>query len=336
MQHFDPKSDQTPLPSLEVSGAALQVVESRMGDACIASNKLTRAEVDQVLALQAKKQMRFGEAAIALGMLTEHDVRELLNVQFNNASFSSPELVARISPTLAILHAPESDAAQSIKRLRSELLVQMGDERKLVLAVVSPEKGEGKSYIAASLAIAFAQLNIKTLLVDADLREPVQHRWFGLPNQTGLSTALAKRSSGSLEAMTELVPGFWVLGSGPLPPNPLEMLTAPWFRRFVEPLAEQVSVVIVDTPSGAHWADAQMLAGQAGAAIVVARKDVTHLRNFKRFHRDLGFAGVDVLGVVFNQVLDAGRQRSGPWSSERSTWARLANWVSGLFKTGAA
>jgi len=336
MQNVDSSPPLAPRPMLKPAAADSLVIESRMGDACIASHRLTRAEVDNVLALQVQKQLRFGEAAVALGLLTESDVRELLNVQFNNAAFASPELMARISPTLAVLHAPESDAAQAIKRLRSELLVQMGEKRTLVMAVLSPAKGEGKSHIAASLAIAFAQLNIKTLLIDANLREPTQHGLFGLSNQTGLSTALVKRSSGTLDAMTELVSGFWILGSGPLPPNPLEMLTAPWFRSFLEPLEEQVTVIIVDTPAGGQWADAQMIAGQAGSALVVARKDVTLLSNFKSFHRALGFAGVDVLGVVFNQVLSVGRTSSGPWSSERTVFSRIWGRLVGLFKGGSA
>ncbi|QDL53399.1 polysaccharide biosynthesis tyrosine autokinase [Rhodoferax aquaticus] len=338
MSSFDPQSSMPPLPSIEPKGGVPLVLESRMGDACIASQRLTRAEVDQVLALQNQKQMRFGEAAIALGLLTSRDVRELLNTQFNNDAFSSAALLARISPSLAIVHAPDSDAAQAIKRLRSDLLVEMDESQKLVLAVLSPAKREGKSYTAASLAIAFAQLNIKTLLIDANLREPCVHRLLGLPNQTGLSTVLARRSPGELGAMEELVPGFWILGSGPVPPNPLEMLTAPAFRQMLAPLIDQVSVIIVDTPAGSQWADAQTIAGQTGAAILVARKDQTLVSELREFQRALEGARVDVLGVVFNQVLKPQSRFSqqSPWSHEETVLARVWRRVTGLFSTGAA
>ncbi len=309
--------------------------ESRMGDACIQSQRLTPVQVDAIVDLQNRKHIRFGEAAIELGLLSEQDVRELLNVQFKNASFSSRALMARVSPKLAILHAPDSAAAEAIKRLRSELLAHMGHDRRIAFAVVSPAKREGKSYIAASLAVAFAQLNIKTLLIDANLRDPEQHTLFGLSNQTGLSTILANRSSGSLAAMTEFVPGFWILSSGPPPPNPLEILTAPWFKSFLEPLLEQVSVIVIDTPAGNQWADAQMVAGQTGSAVLVALKDWTKLEDLKKFNRDISSVGIDVLGVVFNQIWK--RAPIGPaqtWRSDPSTIGRIRKWFLQLFKAG--
>jgi protein-tyrosine kinase len=324
-------------PHTEKAGMVLTSNESRMGDACIQSQRLTPVQVDAIVDLQNRKHIRFGEAALELGLLSEQDVRELLNVQFRNASFSSRALMARVSPKLAILHAPDSEAAEAIKRLRSELLAHMGQDRRMAFAVVSPAKREGKSYIAASLAIAFAQLNIKTLLIDANLRDPVQHTLFGLSNQTGLSTILANRSSGSLAAMTEFVPGFWILGSGPPPPNPLEILTAPWFKSFLEPLSAQVSVIVVDTPAGNQWADAQMVAGQTGSAVLVSLKDWTQLADLKKFNRDMSSAGIDVLGVVFNQkakhALDG---PSLPWQSSTSLVGRVRKWLLQLFRTGEA
>ena len=275
--------------------------KGRMGDAYIKTNRLTPQEVEDIVQLQNRLHIRFGEAAVRLGLLTEEEVQEVLDKQFNYASFGVKGKASKISQSLAILHAPGSEAAEAIKRLRSEVLVRLGEESMIAIAVLSPAKGEGKSHIAASLAIAFAQLNIKTLLIDANLRSPVQHKLFGIANQTGLSTILAKRSAKSLDAIPEIMPDFWVLGSGPLPPNPLEILSAPKFSELLDHFANQVSVFIIDTPPTTQSADAQMIARQTGRALFVARENLTKLAELKKAKNEMTAAGVDVLGTVYNQ-----------------------------------
>ena len=274
-----------------------------MGDAYIKSNRLIQAEVDEIVQLQNRLHIRFGEAAIRLGLLTEEEVRDVLDKQFNYATFGSTGKAQKISPTLAIVHNPSSDDAEAIKRLRSEILARLGDDSSHAIAVtvVSPLNGEGKSHIAASLAISLAQLNIKTMLIDANLRNPVQHKLFGLKNQTGLSTMLAKRSAMSLEVIPEVMPDFWVLGSGPLPPNPAEILSAPKFSAFLEFFSQGITLFIIDTPPTLRWADAQSIARQTGRVLFVARQNVTRLSDLKKAKHDMVAGGVEVLGTVFNQ-----------------------------------
>jgi chain length determinant protein tyrosine kinase EpsG len=271
-----------------------------MGDAYIKSKKLTPDEVKIIVDLQKRLDIRFGDAAIRLGLLTEADVQEALNAQFNYGSFSSNG-ASNISTTLDILHAPSSEAAEAIKRLRSELLTRLGGQTNLVISVLSPSQGEGKSHIAASLAIAFAQSNIRTMLIDANLRSPSQHKLFNLSNQTGLSTILAKRSVSSLAAIPEVTPNFRVLGSGPPPPNPVEILSAPRLRRLIESFSNEIRVFVVDTPSSTQWADAQIIAGQTGFALFVAREDVTKQADLKRSKLEIEAYGVEVLGIVYNK-----------------------------------
>ena len=273
----------------------------RMGDAYIKSKRLTAEEVDSIVQLQEKLQIRFGEAAVILGLLTKDEVREVLDVQFDYTSFMTNGKPSSISSTLDIVHSPGSEAAEAIKRLRSELLVRFGQNKSNALALLSPLKREGKSHIAASLAIAFAQLNIKTMLIDANLRVPVQHKLFGLPNQFGLSTILAKRSAKSLDSIPQVMPNFWVLTSGPLPPNPLEIISTPKLSSLLEYFSSDVSVFIVDTPATMQWADAQMIARQTGYGLFVARQNVTKLADLKNVKREMETAGVEIVGTVFNQ-----------------------------------
>lgn len=275
----------------------------RMGDAYVKANKLTPLDVEMIVDLQKKYDIRFGDAAIRLGLLTEDDVVDALNAQFDYASFSTHD-TSTISKTLDILHAPKSEAAEAIKRLRSELASRFAERETIVISVLSPAAGEGKSHISASLAIAFAQLNIKTMLIDADLRTPTQHLLFNLNNQTGLSTILAKRSLNSLTAIPEITPNFWVLGSGPPPPNPVEILSAPRLKNLIDNFAPQISVFIVDTPSAVQWADAQVIAEQTGFALFVARENLTRLADLKTFKKEIQSHGVKVLGVVYNKAAE--------------------------------
>jgi chain length determinant protein tyrosine kinase EpsG len=277
--------------------------KGRMGDAYVRANKLTPDKVGMIVDLQKRLQIRFGDAAVRLGLLTEGDVTDALNAQFNYGSFSTHD-TSTISKTLDILHAPKSEAAEAIKRLRSELSSRFGESETIVVSVLSPAAGEGKSHIAASLAVAFAQLNIRTMLIDADFRAPTQHLLFNLPNQTGLSTILAKRSQNSLAAIAELTPNFWVLGSGPPPPNPVEILSAPKLKNLIDAFSRQVSVFIVDTPSSMQWADAQIIAEQTGFALFVARENLTKLADLKIFRREIESHGVKVLGIVYNKSVE--------------------------------
>lgn len=332
-ESFDNDSDQgpasvfTPIDPAASAFSSLspEVVmrKGRMGDAYIKANKLTAEEVAEIVQLQNRLHIRFGEAAVRLGLLTDREVNEVLDKQFNYASFAETGLASKISSTLAIVHSPGSEAAEAIKRLRSEVLERLGQDASNAIAILSPLKNEGKSHIAASLAIAFAQLNIKTMLIDANLRTPVQHKLFGLSNQTGLSTILAKRSARTLEAIPEVMPNFWVLGSGPLPPNPLEMLSAPKLAGLLEHFARQVDVFVVDTPSTMQWADAQTIARQTGRALFVARENVTRLSEIKKAKNEITSMGVEVLGTVYNQPARRAAGGSGFWAALLSPFTGL-------------
>ena len=136
---------------------------------------------------------------------------------------------------------------------------------------------------------------------------PVQHKLFGISNQIGLSTMLAKRSAKSLEAIPEVMPDFWVLGSGPVPPNPLEILSAPKLSDLIAHFSDQVNVFIIDTPPSMQWADAQTIARQTGRALFVARENLTRLADLKKAKNEMTVAGVEVVGTVYNQPSKHGK-----------------------------
>ena len=125
---------------------------------------------------------------------------------------------------------------EHLRSLRTQLSLRWFENQQAALAIVSPGSGEGRSWIAANLAVLFAQTGKRTLLIDADLRRPRQHALFGIPERNGLSSILAGRAG--LDGLTEIpgVPDLTVLPAGVVPPNPQELLARPLFQRLINAL----------------------------------------------------------------------------------------------------
>lgn len=279
---------------------------NQMGQAFIAANKLTEDEVVRIVQLQQRKRIRFGEAAIKLGLLNEEDVHEVLAQQFNYQTIAKhgDGGKKRISSRLLISHSPYSTQAEAIRRFRSEVMLRAGEQPCLVIALTSPNAKEGKSHLSASLAIAFAQLNLKTLLLDANLRKPSLHQLFDVTNKTGLSTMLAGRTLPTLDLSHAITNFLHVIPSGPKPPNPTEILSAPNLSDLLDKFKQEVKVIIIDTPPTRVGADAQIIASQAGNIVLVCRKDQTTASNLRLAYETIDTASVRVLGTFFNIVPD--------------------------------
>ena len=293
----------TPPDSGQTNGEELG---GRMGQAFVSANKLTQDEVFRIIQLQRRKRIRFGEAAISLGLLTEEDVQEVLAQQFNYQTIAKHGAGSRkkISSRLLISHSPYSPQAEAIRRFRAEILLRTGEQACLVIAMVSANGKEGKSYLSASLAIAFAQLNIKTLLIDANLRKPSQHQYFDLSNKTGLSTMLAGRTEPTMDAAHTVTNHLSVITAGPRPPNPSEILSPPSLSELLDKFRTEVKVIILDTPPVRVGPDAQIIAPQAGNTIIVCRKDQTTNDDLRKAFRDMESTSATILGTFFNTVPD--------------------------------
>ena len=289
------------LPIEQHRASGLVRSERTIGAILLEEGKLTPREIERVLERQREDKVRFGEAAVRLGFITEDDVRFALAKQYDMPHFTpssegpSRELVAAF--------APFHPRTEEMRALRTQLLIRWynPEQGRKSLVVASPERAEGRSYVAANLAIVFSQLGARTLLVDADLRKPRQHQIFGLPEGHGLSTLLAGRSE---HTATFPVPGLnrlSVLPAGPLPPNPQELLSRPVFNSFMKDLQSIYDVVIIDTPPAARYADVQSVTFRAGDALIVARKDHTPLASTSRTIRELAGTGARVVGTVVNE-----------------------------------
>jgi chain length determinant protein tyrosine kinase EpsG len=262
--------------------------------------ELSDQQIDDIAAYQRKNGVRFGEAAVALRLASRQEVLEALSRQFEyTPGFAGREL----SRELVAAADPFSDQAEAFRELRSRLLLEvMTPGAPRAFAVVSPDSGDGKTYTAANLAIAFSQLAERTLLVDGDIRTPRQHRLFEVPYATGLSSVLARRAQAA--DTVQAVPGLsnlYVMPAGPVPPNPLELLQRPGLDALMRELLEKYEHVVVDTPAATRGADPRVIAARAGAALVVARRGHSRMAALEKLLAALGRAQTPVAGVVMNE-----------------------------------
>ena len=166
---------------------------------------------------------------------------------------------------LITVSEPRSPISEAYRTLRTNLDFASLDQALKTLVVTSAGVGEGKSTTLANLAVVSAQAGRKVVLVDADLRRPTLHQVFDLGNQTGLTTAMMDETALASPPLQDSgVEGLSVLTSGPLPPNPSELLGSQRMGEIIDVLLERADIVLFDAPPVIAVTDAQVLAGLAG------------------------------------------------------------------------
>jgi receptor protein-tyrosine kinase len=265
------------------------------------AGRITPEAAERILKLQRDKNLRFGEAAIELGLLTENDIQFALSRQFEYPYLMPGD--TSINEAVIAAFKPFSPAVERLRALRSQLMLRClnPDIENRSLAILSPENGDGRSYIAANLAVVFSQLGERTLLIDADLRRPCQHELFCLGNQAGLSAVLSGRAEpeGVISRIPNLL-GLSVLPAGAIPPNPQELLGRPAFNKLLEYCRQHYDVVLIDTPASSN-ADAETIASRAGASLLIGRKHVTSSHRLQELVTSLRRTGAQVVGAVLNE-----------------------------------
>jgi receptor protein-tyrosine kinase len=274
-----------------------------IGAILIDAGRLNAQDAERVLNFQKQSGMRFGEAGIELGLINESDVLYALSLQFDYP-YLQPGPNQPISGEVVAAYRPFSPEGEGLRALRSQLQLRWFNERDMQssLAIVGTSRGEGRSYLAANLAVTFAQLGERTLLIDANLRAPRQHKLFKIENQMGLSNLLAGRLQEQVVTFVHGIPGLAILPSGPTPPNPAELLSRPALPRILQQSMSTFDVVLVDTPAITSGTDAMMLARTAGAALIVARSNMTRMAEFEEAVDAMIGGGVNVVGSVLVDV----------------------------------
>lgn len=277
--------------------------DGSIGAILIDAGRLSAEQAERILRLQKSQGKRFGDAAIELGLLTEDDIRFALASQFEYPYLATDD--NSLSHELVAAYEPSSPVVEQLRLLRSQLMLRVFDaeSRSEALAIISPGQGDGRSFIAANLAIVFSQLGERTLLIDANLRTPRQHEIFKLGNNSGLSEVLAARANDA--AVVVKIPtllGLYVLPAGAVPPNPQELLGRPTFAKSLRALSRDFDVVIMDTPAAGIYADAQTIAVRAGSALMLARKNHSSFPDIVELSSSLRHSGATLVGSVLNDI----------------------------------
>jgi chain length determinant protein tyrosine kinase EpsG len=279
------------------------VVHDRsIGDIIRDTRNLSSDQVERILVYQREKGVRFGEAAVALGFASTDDILAALSQQFHYPYAAEEQ--RKLSPELVVLNQPFSVQAEAIRAVRTQVSMRLyGNDAQppRALAIVSPDSGDGKTYLAANLAASFAQLGARTLLVDADMRSPRQHAVFAIANKAGLSGILSGRAESKVIQQVVGVPSLYVLPVGVTPPNPLELVERPAFGLLMRELLSKFDHVVVDTPAAVHGADASVIAARCGLALAVARRNRSRVVALESLVSSLAGGTARLGGVIVNE-----------------------------------
>lgn len=269
-------------------------------DILVQAGRLDEAAAQRIVRAQRKKGVSFGRAGLSLGLLTQDDLDFV-------AARESPSVAAdgedRIAPDVDAAFRTPGPVVEQLRVLRNQLMVRWlnsGPGRR-GLAITGYGRGEGRSFIAANLAVLFAQINARTLLIDADLRNGCQAARFRLEGRAGLSDVLAG-SAELADAMVRVASNLSVVPAGSPSSDPHDLLCRPAFAEMLAECEEQFDLLLVDTPASRGCADAFTIAPSVGAALIVARKDLTPASDLLRFARTLQDSGTQLLGSVLNNV----------------------------------
>lgn len=292
-----------------VGSGEICCADQSIGDLLVSQGKLNEKDIDRIIAYQRQKGLYFGEAGVELGLVKQDDILKALSSQFGYSYGGDERLVEDsdnpLSKDMVMASVPFSKVAEEFRSIRAHLLSSWLRPEHKSLAILSPGSNEGRSYFAANIALAFSQLGRSTLLIDANLRSPRQHEIFDVVSNIGLSKLLAGRVRvEELDMLPDKVsafPSLSILGAGPPPPNPSELLGNGRFLSILNKLENYFEVIIIDSPSAAYRADILSIAPIAGSALLLARRGYSRVSDTKALMGLLTKVNVNVVGAVLNQ-----------------------------------
>jgi protein-tyrosine kinase len=242
---------------------------------------------------------RLGELLKGDSTVTEQDMQQIFAAQADLSLVAYGE--SALSAKVVAAYQPNSKRAENLRTLRSELILRWFGRGNSVVAVVEARAGGGCNVLAANMAVTFAQLGERTLLIDANLRVPTQHALFGLAPTHGLVDFIRGRQG--FDKVLSEVPGFSqlsVMCAGDLQPNPQELLGHPSFGYAIDTASARYDVVIVDASPMLECADAQIVAARALGVVLATQRHRTSVADAMHVKSQLERAGAVLLGAVID------------------------------------
>jgi capsular exopolysaccharide synthesis family protein len=207
-----------------------------------------------------------------------------------------------LDASLLTHYRPRAIEAEAYRSLRTALYFSTRGERHKVIQITSPNMGDGKSTLAANLAVCIAQSGKSVVLVDADCRRPRLHRLFGLTGEVGLTSVIVGECRPQEAVRPTAVPHLAVLPCGPRPANPAELLTSPKFEELLNELRGLYDFVLVDSPPLLAVTDPCVVAARADGVLLTIRVSKNGRPSAERAKEMLASLGANVLGVVVNGI----------------------------------
>lgn len=249
--------------------------------------------------------------AVAATMLLEYldntvrnreDLAMVANAPVLAAITTAPSM-RRGGSGLFVLDEPSSASSEAMRLLRANLEFASAPDRITSLAITSPGPEEGKSTLTANLGVVMANAGLKTVIIDADLRRPSQHRIFGVDNSRGISTLLATQNPDWRHgAMALSIQNLVLIPSGPLPPNPSDLLSLDRFNQILNDLSAWADVILIDCTPMLSASDALVVATKTKGALLVCKAGHTRNDAVKRATAALSHAHVRLTGLVLNRT----------------------------------
>lgn len=197
-------------------------------------------------------------------------------------------------------HSPRLAVSEAYRSLRTALMLSSANELRMI-ALTSAEPGEGKTATTTNLAVVMAQLGRRVLIIDCDLRRPRMHKVFHISNRMGLVNYLTANVDIESLCFETPVPNLWVCPSGPIPPNPSELLSSDRMKQLLAKLRQTFDFVIIDTPPIMPVADAIILGTMTDGVVVCARTGALRREDAKFCRERLAYSELRTIGAVLNR-----------------------------------
>lgn len=207
-----------------------------------------------------------------------------------------------VNSKMIMVANPDSPISEVYRTLKLNIEFSGFDRELKTIAITSAKHGEGKTTTALNLAAAYAKAGKKAILVDADLRQPGVHLAFHDANNAGLSSYLAGMNTVNEIIQQSQVDNLIFITSGPVPPNPSELLASERLKSLLDELKQRYDVILIDTPPALSLTDARIIATKSDGVLLVVDQGKLKRMEAKKLNDDLARLKVNLLGVVFNKM----------------------------------